>query len=350
MGVSLEQLTNALDITKEFTKGNIDEAILELRGIVQALYDLGTKEPEGPYKLLDENVGLQDSPVGMVISYMGTVAPNHYLACDGSTYDITTYPDLATHFKKQFGAINHFGGDGVTTFGIPDLRGEFLRGTGTATRNTGSGEEVGVHQDPTNHLNLRIGKSSELWIQSKNSHAATNMDTETETDGGLSRIVFNNDVTSNNQARKSAFYTARPTNTSILYCIKAERTYYIRTGPSNNYYDGEERQVGTLFGTTPVYQKTIYASPVTFGNSSSVRYDMGIKDFDKLINLSGSIQLTANCWVPLIYPDPVYYTNGSTINVESDSSTTWLIIVGGTGRRSAGYKQLLATIQYTKTS
>lgn len=45
--------------------------------------------------------------------------------------------------------MNFFGGDRVTTFAVPDLRGEFLRGSGTATRNTGRGAAVGVHQNLT---------------------------------------------------------------------------------------------------------------------------------------------------------------------------------------------------------
>ena len=39
-------------------------------------------------------------------------------------------------------------GDGVTTFKVPNLLGEFLRGTGTNSyTNQGSGANVGVHQD-----------------------------------------------------------------------------------------------------------------------------------------------------------------------------------------------------------
>lgn len=42
---------------------------------------------------------------------------------------------------------------------MPDLRGEFLRGTGTAARDTRAGEDVGVHQIPT--MVLHIGGQSE---------------------------------------------------------------------------------------------------------------------------------------------------------------------------------------------
>ena len=77
-------------------------------------------------------------PVGSVISYMGMTAPDNYLICDGTTYNISDYPFLADHIKNNFGSYNYFGGDGTTTFAVPDLRGEFLRGTGN---NGGTGGE-----------------------------------------------------------------------------------------------------------------------------------------------------------------------------------------------------------------
>ena len=60
-------------------------------------------------------------PVGSVISYMGMTAPDNYLICDGTTYNISDYPFLADHIKNNFGSYNYFGGDGTTTFAVPDL-------------------------------------------------------------------------------------------------------------------------------------------------------------------------------------------------------------------------------------
>ena len=90
------------------------------------------------------------TPVGTIIAVMGNSAPAHYLACNGQVVNIATYPELANYFEEQFGSKNKFGGDGTTTFGIPDLRGEFLRGTGTnGHTNQGNGANVGEHQDAT---------------------------------------------------------------------------------------------------------------------------------------------------------------------------------------------------------
>jgi microcystin-dependent protein len=62
----------------------------------------------------------QESPVGSVISYMGTTAPEHYLPCDGGTYNIADYQTLADFIKQEFGMYNIYGGDGITTFALPN--------------------------------------------------------------------------------------------------------------------------------------------------------------------------------------------------------------------------------------
>ena len=69
------------------------------------------------------------SPPGSVIAYMGTVAPNGWLICDGSLVSRAQYPSLFGIIGTSCGA-----GDGATTFNLPDMRGIFLRGA-NGTRN-----------------------------------------------------------------------------------------------------------------------------------------------------------------------------------------------------------------------
>lgn len=83
------------------------------------------------YPYLNGSANLGFTPIGTVISVMSNEAPDNYLVCDGTAYNISEYSDLANFFEDQFGSKNYFGGNGTTTFAIPDLRGEFLRGTGT---------------------------------------------------------------------------------------------------------------------------------------------------------------------------------------------------------------------------
>lgn len=73
-----------------------------------------------PVAYVDSTKGIEDTPVGELIRTLGDETPKHYLMCDGSTHNIADYPYLAQYFKDTFGAINVFGGDGTTTFGVPD--------------------------------------------------------------------------------------------------------------------------------------------------------------------------------------------------------------------------------------
>ena len=61
------------------------------------------------------------TPIGTIISFMGNIAPEGYFICDGSEYNISDYPDFVQYLQDQFGSVNYFGGDGETTFAVPDL-------------------------------------------------------------------------------------------------------------------------------------------------------------------------------------------------------------------------------------
>lgn len=176
-------------------------------------------------EMMDEVVG---TPVGEIISYMGNVAPKHYLVCDGTVYDIADYPELAQHFVTEFGASNHFGGDGETTFAVPDLRGEFLRGTGiNSHENSGNGAKVGAHQDATGIPYIYSNALHNIAIPSLPKGVMI-----VNTDSVLRNANGNawQKLETNNTSGSVSIYTSRPTNTSILYCIKYKSTHFIRVG------------------------------------------------------------------------------------------------------------------------
>ena len=153
------------------------------------------------------------SLVGSIYSYMGMSAPAGYLACDGSVYNINDYPRLASHINNNFGKYNFFGGDGETTFAVPDLRGEFLRGSGTNSHTYGGiGTTVGNHQAPT-VIPYIISGSNRLSIYSNASLS------NTDTTQGNSKLRYAN-ASSSTDYTYAHFYTNRPTNTSVLFIIK----------------------------------------------------------------------------------------------------------------------------------
>jgi len=62
-------------------------------------------------------------PTGSVFALATTTVPSGYLECDGSAVSRTTYADLFAAISTTFGA-----GNGSSTFNLPNLQGEFIRG------------------------------------------------------------------------------------------------------------------------------------------------------------------------------------------------------------------------------
>lgn len=194
------------------------------------------------------NGGTSDTPLGQVAFFDDVVAPAGWLIADGTVYNISDYPDLATQYERVHGSKNFYGGNGTTTFAVPDLQGEFLRASGTnGHANQGSGAAVGVHQDGTIHANV-FSTSSSIQDNRKDSSDsyAVNADYYYNRTQAVYKGDFRVDSTSSGQAQ----YTSRPTNTSLLLCIKAVPSSEMNT------YSTTERRVGTDTDGKHVYQKT----------------------------------------------------------------------------------------------
>lgn len=192
---TLEKLYSSMLVATN-DDSNITVSIQELRKIIQE----EVQKAEGT------------GPTGTVISYMGNTVPEGYLACDGTTYNITDYPTLSTQIQEQFGNVNYFGGDGETTFAVPDLRGEFLRGTGkNKYTDQGNGSDVGIHQNAT-----KIPESYQTGdaLFTSDRQFLKDYDTVNQQAGARTRISGTTDQS------WGGYYTSRPTNTSVLYCIK----------------------------------------------------------------------------------------------------------------------------------
>ena len=80
-------------------------------------------------------------PSGTVVYFLGTTAPTGWLKANGAAVSRTTYARLFAVIGTTYGA-----GDGSTTFNLPDLRGEFIRGFDDG-RNIDKGRAFGSHQD-----------------------------------------------------------------------------------------------------------------------------------------------------------------------------------------------------------
>lgn len=72
--------------------------------------------------------GYQLVPVGTVVAFAGSSAPEGWLMCDGSAVVRTTYANLWAVLGTTYGA-----GDGSTTFNLPDAMGRNIIGAGSGS-------------------------------------------------------------------------------------------------------------------------------------------------------------------------------------------------------------------------
>lgn len=141
--------------------------------------------------------------VGAVVGFAGADPPDGWLECDGAALSRTTYANLFAVIGTTFGE-----GDGTTTFHLPDLRGEFVRGWDHGRgidpdRVLGSAQadEIRSHDHP-----IGIG-----YDGSGSGYSTTYLRRE-QNNGILSE--------DSDPIRNSGGQETRPRNVAIMFCIK----------------------------------------------------------------------------------------------------------------------------------
>lgn len=104
--------------------------------------------------VLSATVTSDINEVGKVVAFAKSSAPSGFLKCNGAAVSRTTYAALYAAIGTTFGS-----GDGSTTFNVPDLRGEFVRGWDDA-RGIDSGRTFGSWQDGQNVSHTHTGTTS----------------------------------------------------------------------------------------------------------------------------------------------------------------------------------------------
>ena len=167
---------------------------------------------------------LTGAPAGIIMAFAGSTAPTGFLACDGSAVLRATYATLFAAIGTTWGA-----GNGTTTFNVPDLRGMFMRGTGTNATGSSSGAvgpSVGTYAADT-YLN-----HSHSITDTGHAHSPTYLINQSSgIPGWASGSTFNNAITT--QSGTSASTTGisvntsttggtetKPKNYGVLYIIK----------------------------------------------------------------------------------------------------------------------------------
>ena len=145
--------------------------------------------------------GIVTVPIGTVSWFAGNTAPTGYLKANGAAISRTTYSTLFTAIGTTFGV-----GDGSTTFNVPDLRGEFIRGWDEG-RGADSGRGFGSYQGDEFRSHSHIHKSA-----NGNGGGTT----------PAMRTLWANLYDSDNTAeiQNTGGTETRPRNIALLACIK----------------------------------------------------------------------------------------------------------------------------------
>lgn len=156
------------------------------------------------------------SPAGIVVPFAGTAAPSGWLACNGANVSRIDYATLFAAIGITWGA-----GDGSTTFTLPDLRGAFVRGSGTSSLDPNSPRAVGSFQAEA-YLSHNHSASD-----SGHAHGYTVVTSTSQATGGSGSNYFNSSGGSttgtgyaNISIGSSGGAETRPDNYALLYIIK----------------------------------------------------------------------------------------------------------------------------------
>lgn len=160
------------------------------------------------------------TPAGTVIWTARSTAPTGYLKANGAAISRTTYADLFSAIGVTYGA-----GDGSTTFNVPDLRGEFIRGwddgRGIDTSRAMGSAQTGM-VGPHNHTasvtdpGHAHGYSGWAYRASLTDDGPDQLDVYNPTGATTGSASTGVSVTVNN----SSGTETRPRNVAMLACIK----------------------------------------------------------------------------------------------------------------------------------
>ena len=273
----------------------------------------------GPQRLIQTSAS---GPVGEIIALGTDVAPKNFLYCDGSAISRSVYSELFAEIGTNFGS-----GDGSTTFNLPDLRGQFLRGqddgagvdpdAGSRTANNSggnTGDNVGSEQDDVADLAYPYGD-----FGTGVGPGGTNSITPS--------IVISDDQVSPSglatgvNAANAAATETRPKNVNVRY--------YIR------YKDGSQ-----ILSTTQVDQQTVSfranatSQAINDSVSSVVEFDLNqVGNVEFYVPAVGTYSAAAGNWSTtnpgFSIPKDGFYFVSATVNFVNSASIDQEVAING---------------------
>ena len=146
-------------------------------------------------------------PIGAVFHFAASTAPTGFLKANGAAVSRTTYAALFAITGTTYGV-----GDGSTTFNLPDLRGEFIRGWDDArgidaSRAFGSAQTDGI-------------RASTVAGIARTFYSGQSATGEFSWAGGAGELASNAAQGGDYQINLGSAPDTRPRNVALLACIK----------------------------------------------------------------------------------------------------------------------------------
>ncbi len=189
-----------------------------------AVIDTGTDEGDvvvlgagGALPAVDGSAltGITPVPAGTVIWSAASAAPSGTLKANGAAVSRTTYAALFSAIGTTFGI-----GDGSTTFNLPDLRGEFVRGWDDG-RGVDSGRTFGSAQGDANKAhNHDVTGGAHSHAVYDDSLGGTGDALTISTGVNTTATVQSDTGTHTHTVSSEGGPEARPRNIALLACIK----------------------------------------------------------------------------------------------------------------------------------
>lgn len=155
-------------------------------------------------------------PSGAIMTFGGSTAPTGYLACDGSAVSRTTYATLFTAIGTTWGT-----GNGFSTFNLPDLRGAFLRGTGShGTQNMANGNDFAGQAVGSFENDQFQGFKARIFSHGAGNAGGNKGLMKSDDNDGSNSAHFDSIVSDGTNGTPRVGDETRPFNAGILYCIK----------------------------------------------------------------------------------------------------------------------------------
>lgn len=199
-----------------------------------------------------------NAKIGRIRAFAFGTTPAHYLPCNGAAVSRTTYAKLFAKIGTTFGA-----GDGSTTFNVPELRGESIRGLDNG-RGVDVGRALGSFQDGQVPVHTHTASSASTGDHSHSgSTSSDNNHQHTASTGvaGAHQHTYSFNTGLENQDHTHTFSASTSASGDHIHYVVPQvtnkpedggsaRVYTIGSGPNVSYSTEAGAHAHSFSGTT----------------------------------------------------------------------------------------------------